>query len=414
MFVYGDKLLAIGTEYRYRKTGMDTNTVVYIYDISDRSEPELKEKFRQSGYYTSARMIDNYLYLVSGYGGYYLYNYKGVIPCCGTEEDYAKVPVEDICAVDESKNDRFAVISAINVNSYEQSKKTKAILGVSENIYCNEKHLYLTGTNYEQTSDKTSIIKYSFNKTKIKLEATGSVKGYTNDQFSLDEKDGNLRIATTSSDYNTGKDKNYLFVLDENLNTIGDVSGFARDEHIEAVRYIGDMAYVITFERTDPLFIIDLSNPKAPKITGEVKIDGFSTSLTPVDENTLLGIGHYTEDNGYGGVFTNGVKLALFDISDKNNPKVIDSESFRESDSDAQYNHKAIVVNKEAGYFAIPLNGYKGENRYGALIIKADGELKTDFKDTQGDYITRCTYIGDYLYAVDDDGDEIYSFNIND
>ena len=87
-------------------------------------------------------------------------------------------------------------------------------------------------------------------------------------------------------------------MLDSGLNQIGAVEGFAKDESIKAVRYMGDTAYVITYEETDPLFVIDLSTPSDPQILGKVKISGFSTMLVPIDENTVLGIG-YNTDNVY-------------------------------------------------------------------------------------------------------------------
>ena len=305
------------------------------------------------------------------------------------------------------------------------------MLGSGDKLYCNEENLYLATTDFKSgsmfASGYTRLVKFSLNKTKIKLTACGEVRGTVNDQFSLDEKDGKLRIATTVSRAAEGvTDVNFLYILDEKLKQIGEVSGFATNEHIEAVRYIGNTAYVITFERTDPLFVIDLSDPKKPKITGEVKIDGFSSSLTPVDENTLLGIGYSTITNYSGGVQTNGLKIVLFDISDKNRPKVISEKELTDCSSPAQENHKAIVINRKKGYFAIPINDYNGNSSVG--IIKIDGrgfifsalDSKKNFdpKDyydfgEYDDYVpyndvemTRCTYIGDFVYALYTQEDE--------
>ena len=260
----------------------------------------------------------------------------------------------------------------------------------------------------------------------------------------MDERDGYFRIATTSE--RAGMDVNNLYVLDPKLKETGKVTGFARNESIKAVRFIGDKAYVITYEAIDPLFIIDLSDPASPRIEGEVKIDGFSTLLIPVDENRLLGIGHATGDNGYGGEYDSGLKLALFDISDPSNPKVMDSKEFKDMSSIAQYDHHALMVNNDAGYFAIPYEVWNYEEtvddeiiedaeepsetdgpedaetdvlvetepefKYdtGILLFKADDNINSvDKHKLDGSAISRSVYIGDWVYALDTDGN-VHSF----
>ena len=414
MYLSGDKLVTIGY---CRNNGENPKTFVNIYSIKNAEKPELLSEYTQSGSYSTSRLYDGCVYVISNQ---YCYQYKkDCIPyvCCGDVEE--QLPVENICAVEGSTRPSYAVIGAVSLDGKSKKQDTKAILGVSENVYCNEKNLYLAGTEYNENyytdGGKTQLIKYSFNKTKVELKASATVKGTVNDQFSLDEKDGNLRIATTARDWDNGKDKNYLFILDENLNKTGEVTGFARGEHIEAVRYIGDTAYVITFEQTDPLFIINLSDPKKPEITGEVKIDGFSSSLTPVDENTLLGIGYSTKENEFGGIQTNGLKFVLFDISNKNNPKVLSEKELDDCESPVQSDHKALCINRDKGYFAVPFYNYgdDGADNSIAVIRANNGKLETTELDCgKTDYIERCTYIGDYLYAVCNESGEVLSFNV--
>ena len=439
IFISGDKLIAVGTRTEYEKEGKSkreddaiyydgvergTYAFVYTYDISDRAEPELIDTYEQSGYYSSSRMIGSCVYLISNYGRYYFYGIKSreFVPCAtGEDGKTEKLPIEDICGIDGTSPTSYSVIGAVNVQTGKVAKKTKAILGVNNQIYCNEKNLYLTGTYYKNDTEYTRIVKYSVSGTNIELKATGKAKGSVNDQFSMDEKDGNLRIALTDYRWGDEKDRNYLYVLNKNLEIIGQTEGFARNEHIEAVRFIGDTAYVITFERTDPLFIIDLKNPKEPKITGEVKIDGFSSQLLPVDENTMLGIGFCTSEEEFG-IVRDGVKLALFDISDKNEPKVLDEYELRNSDSEAQYNHKAITINPDSGYWAIPIESYYSyedevfadEYENGALEIRIkDGKLEVkNHKIDADEYATRCTYIGSYLYVLTGESKNVYSFEI--
>ncbi|MBR6392049.1 MAG: beta-propeller domain-containing protein [Eubacterium sp.] len=439
IFISGDKLIAVGTRTVYEKEGKSKRegdviyydgvergayAFVYTYDISNREKPELVDTYEQSGSYSSSRMIDSCVYLISNYGRWYYYGLKNseFIPCATGEDGKTdKLPIEDICGIDGTQATSYSVIGAVDTKSGKAAKKTKALLGVNNQIYCNEKNLYLTGTYYKNDTEYTRIVKYSVNGTNIELKATGKAKGSVNDQFSMDEKDGNLRIALTDYRWGDEKDRNYLYVLNKNLEIIGQTEGFARNEHIEAVRFIGDTAYVITFERTDPLFIIDLKNPKEPKITGEVKIDGFSSQLLPVDENTMLGIGFCTSEEEFG-IVRDGVKLALFDISDKNEPKVLDEYELRNSDSEAQYNHKAITINPDSGYWAIPIESYYSyededyadEYENGALEIRIkDGKLEVkNHKIDADEYATRCTYIGSYLYVLTGESKNVYSFEI--
>jgi uncharacterized secreted protein with C-terminal beta-propeller domain len=217
------------------------------------------------------------------------------------------------------------------------------------------------------------------------------------------------------------------------------VTGFARNESIKAVRYMGTKAYVITYEAIDPLFIIDLADPKDPRIEGEVKIDGFSTLLVPAGEGRLIGIGHATGDNGYGGEYDSGLKLALFDISDPSHPKVLDSKEYENMTSPAQSDHHALTVNQEEGWYAIPYDIYDYEAGGDDVFIIEDAESSEDegpsgdtdavetteepedyhqagvlVFSTEGDKIRtvdkhridasqlyRSVFIGDWIYALD-------------
>ncbi|MDE6124385.1 MAG: beta-propeller domain-containing protein, partial [Eubacterium sp.] len=322
-----------------------------------------------------------------------------------------------ICYIKNAQSCMFIVISAIDVVTGERAAGTKAILGSSGNIYCNENNVYITSNNFKRYFDETNftnyihetttdIIKVEINSDEIRFVASGRVDGYVNNQFSMDEKDGYFRIATT--DYNIlGNETNVLYVLDKNLNFVGKTDVFAKGESIKAVRYIDDMAYVITFEQIDPLFVIDLSIPENPILKGSLEIDGFSSLLVPISENQLLGIGYQTEETE-GGTVTCGLKLVLFDISDAENPTALDIKDFYQFESEVQSNHKALVVNREKGYYAIPYddnsNFGEGERKSGVLTFEINNdkiEITNKFKSdivNQFYFSTRCVYIDDYIY----------------
>jgi len=357
------------------------------------------------------------------------------VPMCGSFENLKRLDAAEICCVPEPRTSSYIVISAIDTASGNQGRSaTKAVFGASDEIYCNDHNLYCTSMEWPEDSDAyyTRIVRASLDGLKVKVNGTTKVRGFVDSQFSMDERDGYFRIATTSE--RAGIEVNNLYVLDSKLKETGKVTGFARNESIRAVRYIGDKAYVITYEEIDPLFIIDLSDPSAPRIEGEVKIDGFSTLLIPVSDSRLLGIGHATGDNGYGGEYDSGLKLALFDISDPSEPKVLDSKEFKNMSSIAQYDHHALMVNSDAGYFAIPYEVWndeaeeedieiEDEHEEEVIVIQDDsGELmdiyetgvllfktgdkigSADRHKLDGSAIYRSVYIGDWVYAIDADG----------
>ncbi|WP_460399584.1 beta-propeller domain-containing protein [Actinophytocola sediminis] len=144
--------------------------------------------------------------------------------------------------------------------------------------------------------------------------ASGGVEGTLLNQYSLSEHDGHLRIATTVGQSSTSDSRSMVTVLtrrDNELALTGRVDGLGKGERIYSVRYQGDLAYVVTFRETDPLYTVDLSDPAAPRVTGELKITGYSAYLHPVGEDRLLGIGQEATTNGV----ATGVQVSLFDTS---------------------------------------------------------------------------------------------------
>jgi hypothetical protein len=197
--------------------------------------------------------------------------------------------------------------------------------------------------------------------------ASGRVRGFVLNQFSLSEHDGVLRVATTDEPpWRAGAEQreseSYVTVLDANagvLSPVGQVGGLGKGERIFAVRFMGAKGYVVTFRQVDPLYTLDLSDPRAPAVRGELKIPGFSSYLHPIGDDLLLGLGQDANQQGQ----TQGTQLSLFDVSDLSAPTRLHQRSLGEgASSEAEYDHHAFLYWPPTKLSVIPLTQYRAEN----------------------------------------------------
>ena len=205
----------------------------------------------------------------------------------------------------------------------------------------------------------TDIFRFSIANAKVSEDGAGTVPGYVLNQFAMDEKDGFLRVATTVGDsWRTDEytSLNNLYVLDGSLKIVGKVEGLASRETIKSVRFLGDRAYLVTFRTTDPLFVLDLASPTAPKVLGELKIPGYSEYLHPYADGLLLGFGKDAIVQGDMAYYL-GMKFSMFDVSDATAPTEIAKLSIgdRGTYSEISYNHKALLFSKDRDLIGIPI-----------------------------------------------------------
>ena len=177
----------------------------------------------------------------------------------------------------------------------------------------------------------------------------------------MDESGDRFRVATTTEIYTQYEGtirSNAVYVLDEQLNRVGELEEIAPEESIFSARFMDDRLYLVTFQQIDPFFVIDLSSD-TPKILGELKIPGFSNYLHPYDKEHVIGIGRDTKEMDNGRVQQLGVKIALFNVADVNNPTVADDIIIGDSStqSEALYNHKSFFFDKTSGTLSIPISG---------------------------------------------------------
>jgi uncharacterized secreted protein with C-terminal beta-propeller domain len=286
----------------------------------------------------------------------------------------------------------------------------------------------------------TSIYRVGIDGLELTFEAQGSVPGNTLNQYSMDEYSSNFRIATNY--YAVESQISNVYILNSNLNITGKLEGLAPNENLHSVRFVGDKCYLVTYRTTDPLFVIDLSDSTNPHVLGELKIPGYSDYLHPYDSTHLIGVGkEAVEVDGGSFAYYQGLKLALFDVSDVNNPKQLSNVTIgdRGTDSLALSDPKAFLFDKSKNLLVIPVSlalvseadkAQYGVSAYGTTVwhgayvysISVEGGLSlkgtvthlesamldnegymtitNDYYSTQNSLITRSLYIDNTLYTV--------------
>lgn len=363
----------------------ERQTQVLIYDIADKKAPILIAEHIQDGDYISSREKDGFLYVISEKGIYYNYIQNFDLSSDReemdtpefSEKDSSRLPqVDDVCLPansiyfrDKSMDSSYTIVTSICLEQPEKLVDNLSFLADSDHCYMSGNAIYLAACDWwdygQKECDHTDIVKISYQDGKFLLAAQGRVKGSLDDQFSMDEKDNYLRVVTTVDHYQLAGKRNdvwqqylgrsnSLYVLDTDLKLVGSLENLAEGERIYSVRFLGDIAYFVTFRNIDPLFSVDVSDPEHPVLLGALKIPGFSDYLHPYGENLLLGIGYDAGEDGA----INCVKLTMFDIS--NPQEVVEKHTLLLKDYDASEacsNHRAVLVDENKSLIGLPLSG---------------------------------------------------------
>ena len=426
IFINNDRLVIFCSTYDYLYDtkydmkyywGGSSKTIIYIYDISDRDNPELINDIEIDGWYFDSRMIDDYVYIITSEYSYEIYRVENGneslnIPKITINNKSRNITANDIYYVDmPEKIDMMTHIVAINIFNNDLSQKS-FLLSDSQNMYVSKNNIYITSVRYfypynildsnsNDNRESTIIHKISINDGDISYEAQGEVTGHILNQFSMDEYNNFFRIATTvgyvwSSDIQSSSS---VYILDENLEQVSKIESIAPGEQIYSSRFMGDKLYLVTFKKIDPFFTIDLSDPYNPKILGKLKIPGYSDYLHPYDENHIIGIGKDTveasedeeEWRNLDFAWYQGIKIALFDVSDFDNPKEISKIIIgdRGTDSPALYDHKAFLFDKNRELLVIPVT-----------LFEIDDEIKEKYDNNTGSMYGEYTFQGAYIYHL--------------
>lgn len=318
------------------------------------------------------------------------------------------------------------VVLTLDVGDRLDAAASTAIFAEGGTVYASADNLYVATTRWVDWSAvedaapqvTTQIHKFDIADPRTALyRASGEVDGYLLNQFAMSEYEGDLRVATTSSPewwFETSESSSQVIVLREDgglLESIGSVGDLGRGERIFSVRFVGELGFVVTFRQTDPLYTIDLSDPTTPRTLGELKINGYSAYLHPLDRDRILGVGQDADDDGR----ILGSQLSLFDVSDLANPDRLDRLTIEDGYSDVEWDHRAFLYWPQESIAVIPLARYlwdetsETEDYFaGALIVKVTDDRLTEVKritHAEDDrkwsaQIQRSLVIGDELYTM--------------
>ena len=317
--------------------------------------------------------------------------------------------------------DQQSLVTVVSVDAQRSGDPVDAVAtmvsGWASTVYMTQGALYVA-TNQDTYTDGsystgTRIDRFVVVGPLLGWQGTGVVPGTLINQFAMDESGGYLRVAT-----HTDNNDNGVHVLDTSgatLDQVGQLTGLAPGEQLYAVRYVGNTAYLVTFVRTDPLFAVDLTDPKAPVLQGELVVPGVSNYLQSVGDGLLLGIGQERE----AGSWNSHLQATLFNVADGAQPIQLDREyldsGYQWSWSDAQFDHHALLYSAADGLLVVPVSasGYDPETGYrysqylkvlrvGPTGLTVVGEIHPS------ESVQRTVRIGDVLYAVGDTGVTAY------
>ncbi len=297
---------------------------------------------------------------------------------------------------------QIAQTGVLNITHFDLGNKSQltstGLLANGWELYASKQSLYISMSSnwwwwgWGDRDNSTHLHKFDLadanGPTRPSYAASGKVDGWLLNQFSMSEHNGFMRVVTTDNDWTwdeqTGESGvsggNHLTILEEKngeLVETGSVRDLAAGERVYSARFMGDKGYVVTFRQTDPLFTFDLSDPYNPKLMGELKINGFSSYMHPMDGNHLLTIGQDATSDGR----VTGVHLQIFDVTDMTNP--VRDHQFKISTgswsswSEAMWDHHAFTFHN--GVLAVPMNIHEwdkanGQNFSGLILYDVDAQ----------------------------------------
>jgi uncharacterized secreted protein with C-terminal beta-propeller domain len=451
LFLSGDTVLLFGSawspvmplaEFETSIAPVPESPKVQLIEVDISDEPEMVRTMDIDGRFVSARMVEDTVRLVMSSGPVGLEwsyptgaglraereaveanreiirnsNVDNWIPFYVVTDASGEITAESTLFECERANhpaefsglDMLSVVT-IDIGSGLQVVDATGVLATGDMVYASAESVYVATQSWQvwqsgrsgSVEDRPQEISTEIHKFDISSDrvtdylASGRVSGYLLNQFAMDEHDGLLRVASTTSPTWWGdgfESESRVTVLEEQdggLAEIGMVEGLGKGEQIYSVRFIDDAAYVVTFRQTDPLYTIDLADPTRPRVVGELKILGYSAYLHPVGDGLLLGIGQDATDTGQ----VKGTQVSVFDVGDPADPQRIDQFTLSEgSSSQVEYDHHAFLYWEQTGLAMVPVQQWSWDGPQESVFLGAVG-LNVDDSGNLGE-IARLVHPG--------------------
>ena len=419
MLLLEDKLVLVLDE------AIDTDTEKYsrieVYDISDRSKPQLINAFNQEGNVKEIRLVDDKLFVITN-----TYIYGDIDEDnCVPRIDGKQIEPECVYLPEVIYSSEYVFIVSMDLSDDGNICDKKALTmedGWYDFLYMSDNNIFVSTYTIDEDSylngGSTVIWRFGYKDGKMEDPVRGIVEGYLYNQFAMDEYDGYLRVVSTRYEYEEPIDGDYWYSEGNEINkvsvlkcdtmdTVGVIDGIAKDEKIYSARYEGNTGYFVTYRQIDPLFTVDFSDPTNPVITDELEVPGFSSYLHKYADNLLLGIGR---DEG-------SLKLSMFETDEDGKQTEVAKYLFREERKDedvspyasstAEDNHRALMIDTENNIFGFDVNTYVYHvitNPDDELLNSVKDEAVAVYKEKYKTNETDDTYLQEYLKELEDPG----------
>ena len=447
LFLAGDRALLFG------QTGQwPPSSVMALVDVADPAAMSVIDTLEVDGHVVSARMVDGVVRVVlsSHADGLEL-----TYPLDTTPEAQGEAEQRNRRVIEESTIDdwlpsyrlngqpdqaylscgqlrrppEFSGLGTLSVLTVDPAADlepgaTAAVLATGEIVYASATGLYVSTSRWEMwngsADEELQSEVHAFDITAsaaVTYVASGKVPGWLLNQFSMSEHEGVLRVATTSGAPWAGDTSESQVVTlaaqEDQLVELGRAGGLGQGESIFAVRFMGDVGYVVTFRRTDPLYVVDLADPVNPAVVGELKITGYSAYLHPIGDGLILGVGQDATEEGV----AIGTQLSIFDVSDPAAPRRVHQATLEGGSSEVEFDHRAFLHWPATGLTVVPYSRWSEQDAFvgavgfdvdGATGITEVGRLShppySDGGFSATPPIRRSVVVGDQLYTVSDRG----------
>ena len=491
VFLSGDRVLVFssqavqGSEPGLRSPGQQA--ALTMYDISNLSDPKLIARLTIDGDVLDARLVGTQVRVVTVSSPDVdapspIFNPDGQISQKSKDELQAAVAkttvddwipaytLQDGSGADVSKGrlvecanlahpETFSGLDTVAVSSFDigsalQSRKTVGVIAGGQQIYASDTSTYVSTTDWSRDGSPATTSLHKFVTAPsgaTNYQGSGEVPGTLLNQYAMSEYNGVLRVASTVSERRGWVNSRQITeglvtTLQQQggaLRQLGQVGGLGRqdNESIRAVRFIGQRGYIVTFRQSDPLYVLDLRDPVAPKVVGELKIPGYSGYLHPIGENLLLGVGQSGLDSGNSPVVPRprkkaggttdiapsppnrggqiGVQFSLFDVSDPASPRRIDTQTYGGGSAAAEFDPKAFLYWQPRNLVIAPTNlhgDYRGRGVFSGLVLlraNANGLTEVGRLAATEAYgtVNRSLVIGDTVYMLSDHALQANSLN---